>query len=48
MIESTTDQKYLKKISESPQKQDLKLQSADNYLHNTYIVLCILNNLEII
>ena len=48
MIEPTTDQKYLKKISESPKKQDLKLQSADNYLHNTYIAWGILNKLEVI
>ena len=49
----TADQKYFKKIPEGPQKQNLNLLCASNYLRSIYIVfttvsivLGIISNLE--
>lgn len=52
-IQPTTDWKYLKNISESSKKQSLGLPQAENclhtfilYLQSIYIILGIINNLE--
>ena len=48
-IQPTADWKYLReKNLESSKRQILNLPQAGNYSHNTYIVLSIVNNLEMI
>ena len=47
-IQTTGDWKYAKKFPKSSKKQNLNLSSTNNYLHNIYIVLGIISNLEMI
>lgn len=47
-IQPTGSRKYLKKIPEISTKQNWYLQHIGNYLHDIYIVLGIISNLELI
>ena len=48
-IQPTADWKYLKKnFQKVPKKQNLNFLYIGNYLHSIYIVLTIINNLEMI